>query len=370
MKKLKVLQVTHDLKVGGLQKLVVDIATNIDRTRFDIAVCCLREPGPFAAKLAENNIPVYEINQVVDGKTNYFSFLDVYKVLSRQNIDIIHTHNTNPFIDGGIASILARTPVRIHTDHAREYPDKIRYLIAEKMLSILYDRVVAVSEQTRENLIHFGKIAPSKIMTIQNGVAINQNVASKRREYNKGKSEKIILGTIGRLCTAKGYEYLIRSAAMLRKYSNNFELQIIGNGELMPDLVKLAESQNITSHIKFVGEQSDVSPFYEQFDIFVISSISEGLPLVLLEAMAYGVPIVSTNVGGIPAVIKDGVSAITVRPYDEIVLAEKIWFMINNPDKRAKYASAALDDFNEHFGIENMMSKYENLYVDCYKRHV
>lgn len=368
MKKLKVLLVTHDLNIGGLQRLVVDIATNIDRTRFDIAVCCLREQGPFAAKLEENNVPVYEINQVVNGKTNYFSFLDVYKVLIRHHIDIIHTHNTNPFIDGGIASILAKTAVRIHTDHAREYPDKIRYLVAEKMLSIVYDRVVAVSDQTRENLIHFGKITPSKIMTIENGVAIKPDVAKKRYEHNKDNTEKVILGTIGRLCTAKGYEYLIRSVAMLLKYTDNFELQIIGNGELLPDLVKLVESLNIESHIRFMGEQRDVSSFYDQFDIFVISSISEGLPLVLLEAMAYGVPIVSTDVGGIPAVIKDGISAATVRPCDEQALADKIWFMINNPNDRAKYASTAMEVFNEKFGIENMMAKYENLYMDCYRR--
>ena len=84
MSKLKLLQVTHDLKIGGLQKLVVDIATNIDRSRFDVAVCCLRETGPFAKQLSDNNIPIYEINQIVDGRVNYLSFLDIYKILKHE----------------------------------------------------------------------------------------------------------------------------------------------------------------------------------------------------------------------------------------------------------------------------------------------
>lgn len=361
MSKLKLLQVTHDLNIGGLQKLVVDIATNIDRSIFDVAVCCLRETGPFAKQLLDNDIPIYEINQIVDGKTNYLSFYDVYKILRKEKIDIIHTHNTNPFIDGGLAAILARTPVRIHTDHAREYPDKKRYMLAERILSVFYDQIVAVSEQTRDNLIEYEKIAPSRIVTIQNGVSYDKSVIHKRS--NKKLADKFIIGSIGRLCKAKGYEYLIEAMSLLKQHAEDFELQIVGDGELMESLNTQIKSLQLEGIVKLVGEQSDVTRYYEAFDIFTISSISEGLPLVLLEAMAYGVPIIATDVGGIAGVVRDGYSAAIIQPHSAEALAERIYSLMNDKSERDRFMNNAMAVFNENYEIDRMVDKYVELFT-------
>jgi len=369
MNKLKLLQVTHDLNIGGLQKLVVDIALNIDRARFDVAVCCLRESGPMSKELVENDIPIFEINQVVEGKTNYLSFIDVYKLLKREKVDIIHTHNTNPFIDGGVAAIMARTPVRIHTDHAREYPDKQRYMIAERILSVFYDKIVAVSEQTRSNLVKYENINPSRIITIQNGVSIKPEITSHRKVKDSSLVNKFIIGSVGRLCKAKGYEYLIRSMTHLLKYTDNFELQIIGGGDLMGELQELSESLNLTDNIKFMGAQKNVDSFYQHFDIFVISSISEGLPLVLLEAMANKIPVLTTGVGGIPGVVKNGHSALIVKPYDPVEIAEGVWSYINNESLRNDIASNAFSLLQGQFSINEMMTKYEQLYLEYYTKN-
>ena len=360
MSKLKVLQVTHDLKVGGLQKLVVDISLNINREKFDIAVCCLRELGPMAECLEANSIPVYQMHQVTNGKTNYFSFMDVFKLLKEQGIDIVHTHNTNPMFDGGLAAILARTPVRIHTDHAREFPDKKRYMVAEKILSFFYDELIAVSEQTKSDLVVYEKINPDKITVIPNGVGLKQAVNTRQ---SSEPNPKFIIGTIGRLCDAKGYEYLIRSVPYLLERTTNFELQIVGDGQLRQFLEKLIDDLDVSEYVKLVGESNDVVAYYDQFDVFVISSIREGLPLVLLEAMANCVPLITTNVGGIPGVVKNRESAYIIQPGDEIALAESVWYAINNTAVSITQAEKAYEIFEENYSIEKMMSGYERIYL-------
>ena len=366
--KLKVLQVTHDLNIGGLQKLVVDIALNIDRSRFDIAVCCLRELGPMADALIRNGIPVHEINQVVDGKTNYFSFIDVYRLLKKESVDIIHTHNTNPFIDGGVASLIAGTPVRIHTDHARAYPDKKRYMVAERVLSGLYDKVVAVSDQTRNDLIEFVKIRPDKLITIRNGVSSRVEDGSDVINESSAKG-KFIIGTVGRLCKAKGYEYLIKAIPGLIKHAGNIELQIVGGGELKGELSSLISELGLEDHVRLVGETDNVDAYYKIFDLFVISSVNEGLPLVLLEAMANRVPVITTDVGGISDVVKHDYSACIVEPANTVALADGMWNLMRDDSARKKLALNAFDEFERHFSIDVMINKYQNLYLDCYENN-
>jgi glycosyltransferase involved in cell wall biosynthesis len=360
MSKLKVLLVTHDLKVGGLQRLVVDIALNLDREIFDAAVCCLRELGPMAESLAADSIPVYQMHQVANGKTNYLSFLDLYKLLKEKNIDIVHTHNTNPMIDGGLAAILARTPVRIHTDHAREFPDKMRYMLAEKLLSFSFDEIIAVSEQTKSDLVNYEKISPEKISVIQNGVGFKQVESSRQ---NREPNPKFIIGAVGRLCDAKGFAYLIKSVPYLLKHTTNFEIQIVGDGELRQPLQNQVDDLGVSEYVRLVGESNDVGSYYRRFDLFVISSIREGLPLVLLEAMANRVPLVTTNVGGIPNVVKDRESAYIIQPHDAVAIAENVWYAIDNKEVTVAQAEKAYEIFEDQYSIGKMMSEYQSVYL-------
>ena len=169
-RKIKVMQVTHDLNIGGLQQLVGDLCLNIDKSLLDISVCCLRDVGPFAEELQKNGIKVYRIPPRPNNKTDYFSFLKLYNLLKGKQIDILHTHNTHPFMDGTVAGKMADIPVIIHTDHARQFPDKRRYMLAERILSHFVDKVVAVSESVKQDLIYYEKINSKKITVIWNGI--------------------------------------------------------------------------------------------------------------------------------------------------------------------------------------------------------
>ncbi|MDH5572202.1 MAG: glycosyltransferase, partial [Gammaproteobacteria bacterium] len=170
VKKLKLMQITHDLAIGGLQQVIVNICRTIDRELFDVSVLCLRDLGEFVPYVEELGIKVIFLPQKENGATDYLSFLKVAKILKDEKIDIIHTHNTNPFIDGTIGALLSGVKTIIHTDHARVFPDKKRYMFAEWLMSNFAYKIVGVSEHTTNNLNKYEKISRAKLVTIPNGI--------------------------------------------------------------------------------------------------------------------------------------------------------------------------------------------------------
>ena len=130
MKKIRLMQITHDLAIGGLQQVVVNLCRTINRDKFDVFVLCLRAMGEFVPEVEKSGIKVFFLPQKKG--TDYFSFLKVAKILRREKIDVIHTHNTQPFIDGTIGALFSGVKTIIHTDHARAFPDKKRYMFADR----------------------------------------------------------------------------------------------------------------------------------------------------------------------------------------------------------------------------------------------
>ena len=161
--RIRLMQITHDLAIGGLQRVVATICRAVDRESFDVQVLCLRALGPFAKDIEQLGISVTLLRQT--GRTDYASFLKVARILRSQRIDVIHTHNTQPFVDGTLGALLAGVRTIVHTDHARTFPDKRRYMLAERVVSRFAYRVVGVSDDTCANLARYEKIPRHKLQT-------------------------------------------------------------------------------------------------------------------------------------------------------------------------------------------------------------
>ena len=170
MKKIRLMQITHDLAIGGLQQVIVNLCRNIDKNRFHTTVLCLRALGPLAGEIEQLGIKVMLLPQKKTG-TDYFSFLKVAAILRKERVEVIHSHNTQPLLDGTMGAILSGGRQRIiHTDHARQFPDKKRYMFAEWCMSHFVYKMVGVSEETTKNLRNYEKIPKKKLMTIKNGI--------------------------------------------------------------------------------------------------------------------------------------------------------------------------------------------------------
>lgn len=365
-KKIKVVQITHDLDLGGLQRVIINICRKIDRSQFDVSILCLRKLGCYLPEVNKLGIPVTLLPQKEDG-TDYFSFLKVAEFLRKEKPDVIHTHNTQPFIDGTLGAILSGVKKIIHTDHARSFPDKKRYMFAEWFVSHFAYKVIGVSEHTSENLIKYEHINKSKVMTIPNGIdpqpyQVKVDKEAKRRELGIPQSN-IVLGVAVRLSEQKGLSYLLKAMPDILNVRSDVSLVIAGDGPLRDELRILAENLGISKNVYFLGLRTDTAELLKIFDIYVMSSLWEGLPMILLEAMAAECPIISTDVGGITTAIENNINGLLVKPASQEELKNAIVYLIENPEIRNTFANNALQRFNNEFTASCMTEQYENLYT-------
>ena len=365
-RKIKLMQITHDLAIGGLQQVVVNLCKFINKDKFDVSVLCLRALGPFADEVRQMGIKVHFLPQPPNG-TDYFSFLKVAKILRREKIDVIHTHNTQPFVDGTLGALLSGRKITIvHTDHARDFPDKRRYMFAEWLMSHFAYKVVGVSDHTCQNLIKYEKISPRKVMTILNGIDGSKFDIQIDKEKKKKELGLIgfdpIIGLGVRLAEQKGITYLLQAMPKVIKHFPDIALVIAGEGPLEEDLKKEAELLGINKSVHFIGPRLDIPELLKLFDLYVLPSLWEGLPMVLLEAMAAGCPIVATNVGGVPAALRHDKSGVLVPPVDPETLGLQIAKLLDDVNTRKRYSENGIKIFHEKFSAENMIQKYEELY--------
>ena len=364
-RKKRVMIITHDIALGGLQQVIVNICNSMNRELFAPSVLCLRALGDYLPEFDALGIKVRLIPQ--KNGTDYFSFLKVAKILRKENIDIVHTHNTQPFMDGVIGALLASVKTIVHTDHARSFPDKKRYMFAEWLLSHFVYKVVAVSEHTAFNLQKYEKISPRKIQIIYNGINRNiQNVAidksRKRAELGVVNSGPVI-GLGVRLSEQKGITYLLSAMPEIIRIFPDITLVIAGKGPLEEKLKEQTSALGIESHVLFVGMRLDIPEVIKLFDCYVLPSLWEGLPMVLLEAMAVGCAIVATDVGGVSSIIKSGENGILTKPGNPRELTDGVIKMLSNEAFRAECIKNNLRIFNEKFDAAVMTRSYEKLYL-------
>ncbi|PCI14593.1 MAG: hypothetical protein COB71_02630 [Thiotrichales bacterium] len=370
-KKIRVLQITHDLQIGGLQQVVVNICRTIDRERFEVVVLCLRELGVLAGDIEMLGVKVILLDQKESG-TDYLSFMKIARVLKDEKIDVVHTHNTQPFVEGAIASIFTSVKAIVHTDHARAFPDKRRYMFAEWLVSHLAYKVVGVSAHTTENLHKYEKISKRKLLTIPNG--IDETVYDIEIDKNHKKqelgldSDTFIIGLGARLIEQKGISVLIESMLKILKKLPNTKLVIAGDGDYKAELKKLADDLCLTESVLFLGSRKDIPELLKIFDVYALPSYSEGLPMVILEAMASGCPVVATDVGGIGTAIRSNVNGVLVKPRNVEDLAEAIIDLLQDEHKRLKFSDNGKKIFAAEFSARKMIAKYEGLYVKGFSR--
>jgi glycosyltransferase involved in cell wall biosynthesis len=364
-KRIRVLQITHDLRIGGLQKIVSSLCKNLDPEKFECSVLCLRDLGEYACTLQDSGVKTYLLKK--SRKPDYFAFIRISKFIKRGNYDLIHTHNSQPFIDGTMACLLARKNRIIHTEHGREFPDKIRYMVIEFLLSKFVYKIVAVSQATAKNLRKFEKISSKTIQIIPNGVDLQPECegASNNVSLSDFQNNFFIIGVCARLSKEKGIRYLLEAMPIVHKKYSKIMLVIAGDGEIRNELECLARKLKIDDIVIFLGNRLDVYSLIKRFDVLVLPSISEGLPLIILEAFGSGCPVIASSVGGIPSIIKHGVNGSLVQPQKPQELAKEILKLYENLELREKYSENGLKVFKDQFTVQKMINRYEELYSEC-----
>ncbi|MCK4234467.1 glycosyltransferase [candidate division WOR-3 bacterium] len=363
-KKNKILYIINNLLIGGAEKLLLSVIDKLNKDKYDIMVCCLYSNNPLKSEFEKRGVTVKSLG--IKNNRDILCIFKLVKLLKQERANIVHTHLFYANIYGRIAAKLVRVPIIISTEHSnapwrnkQRLKLKIRLLI-DRVTAKFCDRIIAISESVKDNLIQWERIDPNKIVVIHNGINIKKyQIMDKNRD---GSSSDSVIGCIGRLEPIKGHIFFMKAAARIFEKIRNVRFILIGDGSLRQDLEKLAQDLNISKRVSFLGFRDDIPELLSVIDVFVLPSLWEGFGIVLLEAMAMGKVVVASDVGGISEIVVDKKTGYLCPPMDPNTLADIVVGLLKDPLKIRTMGLVGRERVKKHFTLDKMVEKTEHVY--------
>lgn len=340
---------------GGTQRQLIELLRRIDRGRFRIHPVCFHDDGPWTSRVAELGDPITRFPIHGFGRTDTARQLVRFARWCRDNrIMVLHTWELYSNVFGLSGGALARVPLRIGSRRGLGGPPAVRRL--QTAACRLAHRMVANSRAAAAQLISQG-IAGERIDIIPNGIDLR--MFPIRRRSNRPRRVTMVA------CLREGKRIDVLIAAIPRIVAEypDVEFQIVGDGPCRAQLIEMATGLGVLRHVRFMGHRDDVPAILSDSDLFVLPSQSEASPNVILEAMAAGLPVVASNVGGIPELVSDGISGHLVAPSDPGALAGALLDLVAHPDRATAFGRAGRARIEREYSFERMVTQFETLYL-------
>lgn len=353
----KVLLFVETLDIGGQEKLLVQLAKTLVGRSFCVAVCTLRRGGVLAAELKSNGVPVMSLG--VDEGLSLSGMFRLWKLIRRNQFAVIHSHNSATHFYASLAHCFTKTR-HINTRHGHA-PQTIRGWIRDFVSFSLSDAVTAVSTPVAEELRSAFPLYESKISLVENGVDLS---AYRRSSTSSGLEHgEPLIGHIGRLEPVKNQQLLLTAFSRFATNHPSARLEIVGDGSLIEQLQSRADELQLRDRISILGYRADVPELVRRYSWLAFSSVSEGMPLAAIEALASGVPITSTPVGDLSALIRETDIGFLSEGFDPDAVVMSWESMMSaiaaNPDElRDRCREIAESRYSE----DQMVSRYISLY--------
>ena len=358
----RVLQVVLSLNPGGTERLVLEMVTRLQR-EISMAVCCLDDEGAWAGKIKTQGVEIRPLHRASGFRPALGGA--IARAAARHDAQIIHCHHYSPFVYGCLARLWRRRARVIYTEHGRlsdALPSSKRRL-ANRLLSRSPHAVFAVSEDLKQHLVSEG-FRPEAVGVIYNGIAVGPVPDAQgraRARQNLGVSDEIIvIATIGRLDPVKDLGVLVRALPAVAR-EMPVMLVIIGDGSECRALEATVATSGIEHCVRFLGHRDDARALLAGCDVYANSSISEGVSLTILEAMAARLPIVATKVGGTPEVV-DATCGRLVPARKSGALADALGELARRPLMRIEMGQAARHRVEAQFTLDRMVTEYRDVY--------
>jgi glycosyltransferase involved in cell wall biosynthesis len=360
----RVLQVVLSLDTGGTERLVIQICTKLQH-RFGMAVCCLDSPGALARELTGRGIEVAALHR----DTGFRPSLGqrIAEAAQRHRATIIHCHQYSPFVYGLIARLYRPALKLVFTEHGRhsDAPPSLKRRLVNPLLGRLPGSLHSVSGALRDSMVAEG-FPSRRIDVIHNGVdpGPRPTPVDRRnaRHLLQVADDAFVIGTVARLDPVKDLDALIEAFVQVRSHDPRSVLVIVGDGPQRRRLERAADDLGVASAVRFLGDRRDVRRLLPGFDLFANSSISEGVSLTILEAMAAELPLVATAVGGTPEVVRHGVTGVLVPARQPGALADAMIALSASPERRHALGVVARLSVEERFAIDGMVERYASVY--------
>lgn len=384
MRKIKILHIITRLCAGGAREVILKIVASLDKERFDVTLIS----GPEDMPAGDGEIPnvrmivIPQLVRNINPLKDLIALLRLYFFMRREKFDIVHTHTSKAGIIGRTAALLSNVPIIFHMPHGSifhpVYYGKFRLFIfsrIEKIAALYTDKIIVGSDNERDDFVNNGIGAGDKYIKIPyyfigdrfNDIRVDGQ--AKRKELNVPEGA-LLLVNIARLVPEKGHLFCLDAFKQVLVEAHDAVLLIVGEGRLKGDIEKKITELGLQGNVMLTGFREDVPEILSAADISLHTSLWEGTPLTIAEAMSLGKAVIATAVGGIPEMISDGVNGILVPPQDTDELAKWIIRLSKDRELLADLGREAKEYAIIKFNPKHVIEEINNLYDAFLKRKV
>lgn len=368
-----IVHLIYRLDFGGLENLMVERINRMPADAYRHAVVCLTESTDFASKIRKPGVEVYALHKQAGLSLGTHAAL--WKLLRRLKPAILHSYNLSA-IEYAPAAILAGVPVRINGAHGRDASDphgrNRKHNFLRRAMVPFYDCCYANSADLFEWNSRVIGVPAHKSRLLANGIDTDKFAPAARRGERHFGPDSIVIGTVGRIQDVKDHATLVDAFILLRarvpELRDRLRLAIVGDGPLLAQLRARVDAAGIASQVWLPGSRTDIADILGGLDIFAMSSIAEGTPGSALEAMASGLPVVGTRVGGIPEVVDQDVTGQVVPASDPVAMAAALERYVRDRALAASHGKAGRERVLRHYNMNAMVAGYQSLYDSLCER--
>lgn len=351
---------------GGAERVVCALASSLDKAKYRSLVGLFR-PGWLQDQCRNQGIATHILPS--DGLLHWRWMRECYRLIRKEHVDLIQAHEFDANVHGMVVAAIAGIPM-VATVHGKIYFwEKARRRIAYRLVS-KFAQVVAVSEDLKRFLAEEVGLAESRVRVIYNGVGESsvvdaRDVAQCKKDLGL-QDREMVVGVVGNLYPVKGHTYLLQAIPQILRTCPQTSFLFIGRGELEVPLKTQVKKLGIEEKVRFLGLRQDIPRLLSVMDIFVMPSLSEGLSIAVLEAMAAAKPVVATDVGGNPELVASGETGLLVPARDPEALAHALVKLLSDPATIHSYGEAGLKRVHERFALRTMTSQYQAIYQQSF----
>lgn len=360
----RILIINAALHIGGAEKVISSLAKGLRELGHIVTVCSVKRKGAIGEQLEEEGIPVINLANPNSRISLYTVFFRLAALIKEKQIEVIHTHTPAVLWDAMLAKAMTRDLKLIHTFHFGNYPHlPWQSRVMERLALRSANHLVAVGYSQRESVARTYDLDASDIEVVLNGVDRKEARLDPEFWRNLRKKHSVIVGSVSTLIEQKGIDNLVRTAKILRTRMLDFAVIVAGEGPLRPQLEAQVDAEGLADIFYFLGwvDEAAVS-LLPALDVFVQPSRWEAMSIVILEAMAAGLPVVATDVGDNKRVIVDKSTGFVVPPSDEREFADKLEILIQDAELRDRMGKEASRVLQESYSEKRMIANYLRLY--------
>lgn len=379
MRRHRILRIITRLNVGGPAIQAAILTSRLDQDRFETLLVAGRE-GPSEGNMLElgrlgdhvRPLVVPDLGRTVSPLADVSALLQILRIAIRYHPDLVHTHLAKAGLVGRLAGRASGSRALVHTYHGsvfRDYFGGLKtglYLTLERSLARITTRIIAVTTRQREELIGLGIGTSKKVIRVELGLDLDPFLEGVETEVARAglglPARAPVVGIVARLVPIKDVATFVCALALIARSVPDVEGVIVGDGPERARLEALAHELGIATRCRFLGWRADMARVYGAVDVLALSSLNEGSPASLIEGMAAGRAVVATNVGGVPDVVRDGVTGSLVPPRAPEDLADAICQLLGDPGERLRFGRAARDEAAARWRADRLIHDIELLY--------